>query len=256
MRTLLAALGLALLCGLGAGQAKAADAEVRYVITNGGVDVGAKGQIHYDTAGRHDDSIAGAASGDPVRLPAGTYNVQVTFNDGDAHKEIWLDNQTFSGKVDRTVELAFPVAEVRYVITNGGVDTGDKGQVHYDTAGRHDDSIAGAASGNPVRLPAGTYNVQVTFNDGDVHREKWLDNQTFAGKVDRTVEIGVSLTDVQYVITNGGVDVGQKGQIHYFPAGRHDSTIDGTASGGSVRLPEGTYDIQVTFADGLARKEM
>ena len=174
MRTLLAALGLALLCGLGAGQAKAADAEVRYVITNGGVDVrGQRPDPTTDTAGQaRRPPIAGAASGDPVRLPAGTYDVQVTFNDGDAHKEIWLDNQTFSGKVDRTVELAFPVAEVRYVITNGGVDTrGHRPGRHFDTAGRHDAHHSREpARATPCAMPAGTYNVQVTFNDGDVHR--------------------------------------------------------------------------------------
>ena len=90
------------------------------------------------------------------------------------------------------MEVAVKTTDVSYVVTNNGVDTGDKAR---STTSRPAGTMAGstgADSGKTVRLPAGTYNVRVQFDDGDVHREKWLDNQVFAGKVDRTVEIGVS----------------------------------------------------------------
>ena len=163
--------------------------DVRYTITNFGVDVGDKGEVRYFPQGPHDlGSITWAPSGKPVRLPAGTYNVRVTFTDGDAHKEIWFDNQSFSGKVDKTVEVGVRITDVRYIITNGGVDVGDKGQVHYFPPGPHDRTRSpGPARGKTVRLPEGTYNVHVTFDDGDAHKEMWLDNQTFCrqGREDR-----------------------------------------------------------------------
>jgi outer membrane protein OmpA-like peptidoglycan-associated protein len=231
--------------------------DVRYTITNFGVDVGDKGEARFFPPGPHDlGSITWATSGGPVRLPQGTYNVRVTFTDGDAHKEIWLDNQTFSGKVEKTVEVSVRTTDVRYVITNNGVDTGDKGEVRYFPAGSRENSIDWTNSDKTVRLPEGTYDVRVTFTDGDVHREKWLNSQAFAGKVDRTVEIGVSLTDVHYVITNGGVDVGQKGQVRYFPAGSRENSIDWTYSDKTVRLAEGTYNVRVTYDYGLAHKEV
>ena len=138
----------------------------------------------------------GPAPATPVRLPAGTYSVHISFDDGDAHKKLWLDNQTFSGTVEKTVEVGVQITEVSYLITNSGVDVGDKGEVRYFPQGPHDlGSITWAPSGKPVRLPAGTYNVHITFADGDAHKEIWLDNQSFSGKVDKTVEIGVQLTE-------------------------------------------------------------
>jgi outer membrane protein OmpA-like peptidoglycan-associated protein len=232
--------------------------EVTYLITNSGVDVGDKGQVHYFPQGPHDlGSITWASSGKPVRLPAGTYNVHITFADGDAHKEIWLDNQSFSGKVDKTVEVGVQITDVTYHVTNFGADVGDKGEVRYYPPGPHDlNSITWAYSGKSVRLPAGTYNVRVTFTDGDAKKVIWFDNQAFSGPVDKTVEVGVKTTDVRYVVTNNGVDAGDKARIDYYPGASHENGIDWTYSGKTVRLPEGTYSVRVQFTDGDAHKEM
>jgi outer membrane protein OmpA-like peptidoglycan-associated protein len=231
--------------------------DVRYVITNLGVDVGDNGEVRYYPPGPHDlGSITWTGSGKSVRLPAGTYNVRVTFTDGDAQKVMWFDNQAFSGKVEKTVEVGVHTTDVRYVITNSGVDTGDKSRIDYFPAGRHDNGIDWTNSGKTLRLPEGTYDVRISFNDGDVHREKWLDNQAFSGTVDRTVEIGVQLTDVHVIVTNGGVDVGQKARIDYFPAGKREGGIDWTNSDKSVRLAEGSYNLRVMYDYGLAHKEM
>lgn len=144
MRKLVAALGLALavLCGLPTGQAKAADAEVRYLVTNGGVDVRGHAQIVFFPPGKHDAApVTWAAPGDTAHMPAGTYDVHVTFGDGAAKKELWFDNQTFAaGTVEKTVEVAVPITEVRTTITNGGIDVHGHGQVVYLPPGRHDAS--------------------------------------------------------------------------------------------------------------------
>ena len=257
MRTLVwvAGLTLTVLCGLLCRPAAADDAQVRYVITNGGVDVAGNGGLHYFRAGKHDEVAAGAHSGETVTLPAGSYDVQVNFDDGDAHKELWIDNQAFSGTVEKTVEIALPIADVRYVVTNNGADTADNGSLHFYQAGRHDSVVSGAHSGQSVRIPAGSYDVQVNFDVGDAHKEMWFDGVTFAGSVDKTVEIALPLTDVRYVITNNGEDAHDKGQVHYYRAGRHDDVVSWSNSGGSVRMAAGSYDVQVTFNDGDAHKE-
>ena len=130
------------------------------------------------------------------------------------------------------------VTEVSYVITNGGADTKDKGQVHYYPAGHHDGAVVDwARSGNSVRISAGNYDVHVTFMDGSANKDMWLDNQSFSGKVQKSVEIGMNVTDVSYVITNGGADTKDKGQVHFYPQGHHDgSVVDWASSGGSVRI--------------------
>ena len=250
-------LAVMLVIGIAPHHAAAADAQVRYIITNGGQDVGEHGQVHYLPAGHHDGSeIAWASSGDPVRIPAGHYDVRVNFDDGSAHIAVWIDNQSFSGTVSKTVEIGLPITEVRYHITNGGHDVGENGQVHYLSAGHHDGSeVAWAGSGDPVRIPAGHYDVRVNFDDGSAHKAVWIDNQNFSGKVDRTVEIGLPMAEVSYQITNGGHDVGEHGQVHYLPAGHHDgSEVAWAGSGASVRIPAGHYDVRVNFDDGSAQK--
>ena len=238
--------------------ANEATATVRYHITNGGIDVEGAGQVHYRPAGHHDGPEAGwAGSGGPVRILAGAYDVLVTFIDGAAHKKIWLDNQTFAGTVDKTVEIGLPIADVRYILTNGGEPT-DRGQVHFIQHGRHDGpEIAWSGSGGKVRMPEGAYDVHVTFNDGAAHKDFWIDDQSFAGKIEKTVEIGLKLTEVRYVILNNGIEAKDTGQVHYMPSGHHEGpAIAWSGSGGKVRMAAGTYDVVVQFRDGFVSKSV
>jgi outer membrane protein OmpA-like peptidoglycan-associated protein len=248
-----------ILCGPGVARAAGAAAEVTYVITNGGVDVKGAGEAHFYAHGHHNGpTIDWARSGGAARMPAGSYDVHITFMDGAAAKDVWLDNQTFSGKVQRRVEIALPVAQATYVITNGGVDTQGKGEAHYYPPGRHDGpTIDWARSGGAVRLPAGSYNVHVTFMDGAAVKDAWIDDQRFSGAVRKTVDIGLGVADVSLLITNGGVDAKDKGEAHYHRHGQHDGpTIDWARSGGEVRIPSGAYDVDVTFREGMADKRI
>src|ERR1039458_9756723 len=190
-----------LVCTLTAGRAAAADADVRYVITNGGEDVKDKGQVHFSPRGHHDSDVAWAGSGDTVRLPEGIYDVHVTFDDGSAHKDMWINDQSFSGKVEKTVEIGLRVTDVRYVITNGGEDVKDKGQVHFSPRGHHDSDVAWAGSGDTVRLPEGAYDVDVTFRDGFIRKDIWFDNQSFSGKVERTAELALQFAEPTVTVT-------------------------------------------------------
>ncbi len=261
MRKLIGLIGLAaaMLCGPAVASAAAADAEVSYLITNGGVDTKGNGEVHFYPAGHHDGAVVDwARSGGAAHMPAGSYDVHVTFADGSARKDMWLDNQSVSGKVQKTVEIGLPIAEVRYLITNGGVDTKGNGQVHFYPAGHHEGAVVDwASSGGAVRMPAGSYDVNVTFADGEARKDLWLDNQSFSGKVQKTVEINLPIAEVTYLITNGGVDTKGNGEVHFYPAGHHDgSVVDWARSGGAVRLPAGSYDVHVTFSDGSATKDM
>jgi len=248
-----------ILCDSSVARAAPTDTEVTYVITNGGVDVKGEGEAHFYAHGHHNGpTIDWARSGGAAHMPAGSYDVHITFMDGAAAKDLWLDNQTFSGKVQRTVEIALPVAQVTYVVTNKGVDTKDKGEAHFYPRGHHDGpQVDWARSGGAVRLPAGSYNVHVTFMDGSAVKDTWIDNQNFSGTVQKTVEIGLSVADVSYLITNGGVDTKDKGQVHYYPNGHHDGpSIDWARSGGEVRIPSAAYDVDVTFHDGMVDKQI
>ena len=233
-------------------------ATVRYVVTNDGADAGDKAEVHFFPRGHHEAaSIDWIRSGGTSRLPAGSYDVHVTFADGEARRDIWLDNQAFSGTVQKTVEVGVPIGESRIVIANGGLDTRDKGEAHYYPHGHHDGgSLGWARSGGTVRLPQGVYDIHITFADGELRKNLWLDNQPLGATLEKTVELGAPAADIHYIVTEHGADVGDKGEAHYFAVGAHDSEIAWARSGDTTRLPEGNYDVKVTFADGLIRREM
>lgn len=264
-------LALVLLAGATTGRA----AEVRYIVTNGGIDVGGKAVVHYFKSGTHTPfgmltnvNAGWGTSGQPTSVPDGEFDVRITFEDGSAHKIVWFDKQPFAYSVTKTVELAMPMAELRYTVTNSGEDAGSHGTVHVYPAGTHSanglrntESVGFASSGQPIRLAAGSYDVRITFSDSGAEKTIWFDNQAFSGTVDKAAEIGLPLAELRYTITNGGADTGSRGTIHVFPAGAHapdgtarGPTIGWTSSGLPLRLPAGTYDIRVSFEDGDAKK--
>lgn len=239
-------------------------AEVRFVITNGGVDTGHKGDIHVYPAGSHatiattsPTSIGWTTSGQAVRLPAGHYDVRINYEEGEAKKTIWLDDQTLTGVVEKTVEVGVNLAEVRIVVTNGGADVRDKAQVGFFPPGRHDVGNASwSKAGETVRLPAGTYDIQVRFADGSATKEFWLNGQTVAGTFEKTLDAGVAVAEVRYTILDGKTETGNRGEAQFYPHGRHDGPpVDSTRSGVAVRLPAGAYDVHFLYVDGETKRE-
>jgi outer membrane protein OmpA-like peptidoglycan-associated protein len=249
-------LTLLLLCGLGAPPAFAGDAILKITVTNGS-DTSGDVRVQVRPAGQHNgDVIVDGGSGDEITVPAGTYDVDVNYTDGNASKMIWLDGLAISGRVEKTVDIGLPVAALHVLVTNGGADVGGNGKFEVRPKGNHDaDVIASAGSGGTVRVAAGTYDVDVRFEDGATSKTVWLDGLALSGTVDRTVEVGAQVADVTWHITNHGADVGDDGKYEIRPAGKHDAdVIAGGASGQEVRLPAGDYDIDFRFAKGLANK--
>ncbi len=193
MRSFIAVLGLTvqLLWGPTVARADAATAEVRYVITNGGADTKGAGQAHFFAPGHHDNTIAWTGSGGSVRIPAGAYDVEVTFAEGLVNKQVWLDNQSFSGHVDRTVELALTLAEPTVAATVNGADIGDKATIAYIDPARND-VIGAVRSSQPALLEAGTYDIHATLAGA----EGWLRKVALTGKPHLTIPLKPRVTQV------------------------------------------------------------
>jgi outer membrane protein OmpA-like peptidoglycan-associated protein len=257
MRSLLHATGLALLlCGGVARPATAADADLKITVTNGD-DTQGDVRVQVRPAGQHDgDVVAWGGSGDDVKVPPGTYDVEITYNDGAASKIVWLDGFAISGRIEKTVDVGMPVATLHIVITNGGADVGDDGTFDVRPLGNHGgDVIASGRSGGTARLAAGTYDVDARYQEGAVQKTVWLDGLALSGKVDKTVEVGMPVATLHIVITNGGSDVGEHGTFEVRPAGNHGGDVIASGrSGGTARLAAGTYDVDARYQDGAVQK--
>ncbi len=251
-------IALVLLCAFAGRPAAAGDADLKITVTNG-ADTQGEGKVAVRPAGQHDgDVIVSGGSGEDITVPAGTYDVEVGYNDGAANKIVWFDKLALFGRVVKTVDMGLPVATLRVLITNGGRDVAGNGKFNVRPNGQHDaDVIVSESSGGSVRLPAGKYSVDVQFDDGNASKTVWLDGLALSGKVDRTVEVGMALADLRILITNGGKDVGENGTFNVRPAGKHDADVIAFArSGGTVRVPAGTYSVDVRFNDGAANKTL
>jgi outer membrane protein OmpA-like peptidoglycan-associated protein len=257
MRNFSFAAGLAvlLLCGFAGSPAAAADAELKITVTNGS-DTAGDAHVDVRPPGQHSgDVIASGGSGEVITLPAGIYDVGVTYLDGAARKVIWFDGMTLSGRVEKKVDMGLPVASLEITVTNGS-DTAGEAHVDVRPAGQHSgDVIIGGGSGDVIRLAAGTYDVGVTYLDGAARKVIWFDGMTLSGRVEKKVDMGLPVASLKVVITNGGADVAGNGTFEVRPAGHHDAdSIADERSGGTVRVAAGTYDVDVRFVDGAVNK--
>jgi outer membrane protein OmpA-like peptidoglycan-associated protein len=258
MRDLLCVTGLAflLLVGVAGQPATAADADLKITVTNG-ADTQGDVRVQVRPAGQHGGGVvAWGGSGDHLQVPPGTYDVEITYNDGAANKVIWLDSFAISGKIEKTIDMGMPVATLHIVITNGGKDVGDNGTFEVRPTGNHGgDVIAYARSGGTVRIAAGTYTVDAKYEDGAVQKVVWLDGQAIAGKIDKSVDVGTPTADVTWHITNHGAEVADDAIYQIRPDGDHDGEVVAWSnSGHPARLPAGAYDVEITYTKGLIHK--
>ena len=186
MRNLVAAVGLAvlLLLGLTPGRATAADANVTYTITNAGKDVGSKAYIQYFPAGQRDSQTADANSGDTRRLPPGSYDVHVRFDEGLVHKELWLTSQAFSGTVRKTVDLGLVFARPTVTVTWGAASVGDKAEVTYFDLPASK-AMGSVQSAQPAVVEAATYDIRARMDGA----EAWLRHVAVSGEPHLTIEL-------------------------------------------------------------------
>jgi outer membrane protein OmpA-like peptidoglycan-associated protein len=257
MRNLLyAAASTLLLCGLAEASAAAADADLKITVTNGD-DTAGDVKVQVRPAGQHSgDVIADGGSGDDITVPAGTYDVDVIYNDGAANKTIWFDGLVLSGRIEKTVDMGMPVAALQIMITNGGSDVADGGIFEVRPPGNHSaDVIASEGSGGTVRVAVGTYDVDVRFRDGTLEKFIWLDGLVLSGAVRKTVEVGAAIADITWHITNHGRDVADDGKYQIRPDGNHNGDVIASGdSGQEVRLAAGDYDIDIIYAKDLINK--
>jgi outer membrane protein OmpA-like peptidoglycan-associated protein len=146
-------------------------------------------------------------------------------------------------------------ADLKIIVTNGDDTLGDI-KVQVRPAGQHDgDVVAWGGSGDDLTVPAGTYDVEVTDVDGAASKTIWFDSFAVSGRIEKTVDMGMPVAALTVVITNAGTDVAAQGKFEVRPAGQHSADVIAyEQSGGTVRVPAGTYDVDARFEDGAVSK--
>jgi len=237
-----------LLALLSAVPAFAEDAVVRFVIVNHGDDVGDKGKYFIYDLGERKKDLGYAYSGAQAKVPEGTYDVLIRYQDGSVKKEIWLEKRDLSGRVDETVEMNLKLAQVRYTLTNNGISVGNKGRFLIYPVGQKDKELADEPSGSPAMVSAGVYDILLKFKDGSVKKETWLKNQKLEGSVEQTFDVTVNLAEVVVHVTR----LGQPSKIAWcgiYAVNDHDEPVAKGQSDETFQAAEGTYDVGCFYND-------
>ena len=252
-----AILAASMFVALGVAPVLAADVAMRVDVTNGGKPAADHARYELHPAGQHDGPVIGwAGAGQVLKAPAGSYDVKIIFDDGAAHRRLWLDRQSIADGYAKSVDVNLPVASVAYHLTNGGKPIESTARVELHVAGDHSDPvIAWASSDQAMRVPAGGYDVLAIFEDGAARRNVWFDGQSFTGTVKQAFDFGVAVASVTYHLTNGGKPDDGKGRVELHVAGNHsDPVVAWAPSDREMRVPAGRYDVLAIFEDGAAHR--
>ncbi|MBI4864861.1 MAG: VWA domain-containing protein [Candidatus Riflebacteria bacterium] len=253
MRFLVCAILLAILAGEGA--AAENDAELRVIITNGGVPVPNKAYFTVFPVGQHRKEITHGRGSMTRRVPAGTYDVRIDFQDGAARDVRWLEALRLEGMVERTVEIGPAICQLKVIITNGGVPAPNKAYFTVFPVVQHRQQITHGRGSMTRRLPEGTYDVRIDFQEGAVREVRWLEGLRCEGMLEKVVELGVVLARVKVTVLNEGQDAKHRGWFELHPAGTRDRRGAAGKSGVTIVCKAGSYDIGAFYQDAGASAE-
>ena len=113
-----------------------------------------------------------------------------TFAGGLVRREMWLANQAYSRKVDRTIELGLDFAEPTMSVTENGADVGDNATISFFEGPRHD-NIGSVQSGQSALAVAGKFDIRATL----FSTEGWLRDVALTGKPHLTIVLQAMKTE-------------------------------------------------------------
>jgi len=105
-----------------------------------------------------------------------------------------------------------------------------------------------------VRIPAGTYDVEVTYAKGLIKKTVWSDRQNLAGRIEKSTELDLDTAEATVSATLNGADVGARARIGIAPAGQQEE-IGAIRGGETAELEAGRYALTATMpgAEGMLR---
>lgn len=148
-------------------------------------------------------AVARGKAGELIPVESGTYDLRVVYQPSD-NTDTWADKRMpgltvattpENGKVSLTMEMEKPIATLKVKAIFGAKDVSEKAQVRLINAGADRGAasdVVNATADTKIVVPAGRYEMQVTFKDGPDHgASPWvLLELPQGGSVDQEVRLG------------------------------------------------------------------
>ncbi len=226
-------------------------------ITAGGAPIHVhSGSYEVHVSGRRGKPLAARRPGERLTLRSGRYDIEVLYRDPQGLQSTWLIDYLVDDDHVETVDIGVASARLRVALTYRGIPVAPaEGEWEAHRPG-DPQPLTGGQSGQPVELPAGTYDIRVFYGGfGGIPLERWVRDVRVEGDARETIEVlEESGAEVRVNVLSDARPL-REAWFSIFPAGRREVPLTTQRSGSVVDVPAGRYDIHCTYRKGSIRAE-
>jgi hypothetical protein len=259
MRTWLRALAAGvpiLVAGLAAGPEAAT---LRLLCTHRGepLDDPTRARFYLYEPDQRDDYLAWGHGDRPARLPDGTYDLVIRYEDDQVVEETLRARVMLAGDVEERIDFGFAVARLTLEVTSGGrpIPTFAGSYAVY-RSGQRDRPLIRKRPGDELRVQPGTYDIEVAYRDGTGLQTLWIDGYYLEGSRYETVELGTATAHLTLTLLDDGRPIPpQGGSWRVYRPGQRSGPLAERRSGERAGLEPGRYDVGVFYETERAHVE-
>jgi len=226
-------------------------------ITAGGTPIHVHtGSYEIHKSGQRGKPLASRRPGERVTLRTGRYDIEVMYRDPRGLQSTWLSDYLVVDEQFESVDIGVASAQLLVSMTHRGAPVPSaEGEWEVHRTG-DPQPFTGALAGESVELPAGTYDIRVSYEGfGEMPLEHWVRDVKVEGSTHETIEL------VDEIATQIRVNVRRAGELlsdawfSVYPVGDSASPLATGSSGELIDVPAGRYDIHCTYRKGSIRAE-
>lgn len=226
-------------------------------ITAGGTPIHVhSGSYNVYIAGTRGTPLASRRPGERLTLRAGRYDIEVLYRDPRALQSTWLNDYLIIDEHVETVDIGVAPTSLRVSLTHRGIPVSStEGEWEVHRSG-DPQPFAGGQSGQPVELPAGIYDIRVSYHGfGVTPLERWVRDVVVEDSTRETIEVVEEASaEMRVNIRHGGNPL-REAWFDVYAAGRTETPLATLRSGSVLDVPAGRYDIRCTYRKGSIRAE-
>ena len=194
----------------------------------------------------------GNAERSSVRVPDGTYDVEVRFEYGFVVRTRKLEGLVIEGTIERSINFDVPISRLTVDVSAAGRSIrAHSGRIAVYRQGDRGKPIGMERPGKTMFLRPGTYDLEVSYFSDEGLKSTWLVDYPIDGDQYESVPFGGPRALLTVTLERGGRRIPpDEGTWRAFPAGSRAEPMGESGSGLMMALPEGLYDLQASLADG------
>jgi len=207
--------------------------------------------------GKRGNYLAWGHAARTARFEPGTYDVVIRYEDDAILEErVWKEVEIVGDFIER---VAFEITPARLTVdVNSGGRPIDPftGSFSIYPPGGTDKPVARRRPGTTVTVRQGTYDIVVVYRDPEGLKTTRLNDYVVEDHRIETVELGVALARLTVTLTRDGRPLPEgEGSWRVALPGQRRGYVARRASGETLTLEPGTYDIGAFHRDGEVRSE-